>query len=214
MTNSELIKAVEGLEAKLRASSWQDKKPGMGTMDVIYVDDAIGELKAFITRQTSPEADRKAVGDEKPTFVLPSAYVETAKKHYGDYANIISTADTLIKPSPNLKVEQEHSPKTGTSSNTACVDEEALIDAICDEITLWKAGSRGTLNHHIKRAVRPYLRTSPPQQSALTEKERERVLDILQEAQANGWDYGTHPRNKAQIALTAIEQLCELRFKQ
>lgn len=223
---SRLTKAVEGLK-------YTETQVRRGDVAHEVHNEAIDKVLALI-RQTLPEADRKAVGDEKPTFVLPSAYVETAKKHYGDYANIISTADTLIKPSPNLKVEQEHSPKTGTSSNTACVDEEDVARAIAR----YFCGHRYNDDEYKQslgcvEAIRPYLRTSLPKPSALTEKERERVVEKIAKALAinlyhsegletmnyrGEQDFAErewrHYEDQAQAALTAIEQLCNLSWKE
>ena len=36
--------------------------------------------------------------------------------------------------------------------------------------------------------------------------ESEEMVDIVSGKQANGWEYGTHPREKANIVLTAIRQ--------
>lgn len=34
----------------------------------------------------------------------------------------------------------------------------------------------------------------------------ENVLEAIAEKQANGWDYGTHPKEKARIVLAAVAQ--------
>ncbi len=40
--------------------------------------------------------------------------------------------------------------------------------------------------------------------SALTEAEKEHAVYLIAEKQANGWEYGTHPREKARIVLSAL----------
>lgn len=160
MTNN-LIKAVKGLK-------YTETQVRRGDVAHEVHNEAIDKVLALI-RQTLPEADRKAVGDEKPTFVLPSAYVETAKKHYGDYANIISTADTLIKPQPSGLTEKER---------------ERVVEKIAKALAINLYHSEGleTMNY---RGEQDFA-------------ERE-------------W---RHYEDQAQAALTAIEQLCNLSWKE
>lgn len=40
--------------------------------------------------------------------------------------------------------------------------------------------------------------------SELTMEENAEALDVISEQQANGWVYGTHPREKARIVLAAL----------
>lgn len=36
--------------------------------------------------------------------------------------------------------------------------------------------------------------------------DNEALIDVVAEKQANGWEYGTHPRDKAKIVLNAIRE--------
>jgi hypothetical protein len=73
------------------------------------------------------------------------------------------------------------------------INEKALEAAI--------ARHQGSTFGNTKEAVREYIEAYL---NAIEPVGDDEILSVIAECQANGWDYGTHPREKAKIVLDAL----------
>lgn len=140
---------IEAVEIKLRAASWQDKKPGMGTMDVIYVDDAISNVIALIKQH-----EASGVDDFEKWYNENGYYHDTVSER----KELMQTAWQAAR-SPHLKQQQPVS---------TAVDIEELRAAIgyFDEgWTQWREEKELVIE-----AARAYLKLFPAAMQGETHK--------------------------------------------
>lgn len=200
------------------------------------------------TRQTLPEAD-PAVGEESTKQWALSQWRSEAK-FWRSIADGNGSEEGKKMATENA--EKYEARVNSLEPNTACVDEEGWFIPVKNMSSVARSTFSKMVNRikhggtvdvvaRIDREEYRYqcdglkyaeYRTQPPQQSALTEKERERVVEKIAKAIAinlyhsegletmnyrGEQDFAErewrHYEDQAQAALTAIEQLCNLSLK-